>query len=177
MARRGLERMKFKVRAPGLGSPGQVTRGGTHLPARRVLAAVLTLALLWVAGCGGPIGGGGLAFEDAWARSLAPGQSTTAAYGRIANRDARARTILAWSSDSFERVSVYQTDVRSGVSSEREFLAIGLLPLESKPLKPGGMYLKLTGAKRQANAGDSITLTAEDDSGARWTFTVPVEAR
>lgn len=101
----------------------------------------------------------------------------TAAYGRIGNRDARGRTILAWTSDSFDQVSVYQTDVRNGVSSERKFASIGLLPLESKPLKPGGMYLKLTGAKRQLSAGDSIELTAQDDSGALWVFTVPVEAR
>lgn len=160
-----------------MAGPDLESAGGNVLQGRRVLGALLILPLLWITGCGGPPAAGGLVFEDAWVRPTPPGQSMTSAYGRVENRDARARTILAWTSDSFDRVAVYQTDVRGGVSSEREMLAIGLLPMESKLLEPGGTHLKLTGAKRQLGPGDSIDLTAQDDSGASWTFTVPVEAR
>jgi hypothetical protein len=144
---------------------------------RRVLAAILLAPLLWLQGCDELPGPGGVAFHDAWVRPVPPGQSMTAAYGRIENRDARARTIMGWTSDTFDRVSVHQTDVRNGVSSMRELAAIGLLPLESMPLEPGGMHLMLMGARRELRVGDSIKLTATDDSGTQWEFTVPVEAR
>lgn len=63
----------------------------------------MIVALLWVPACDELPGPAGVTFDDAWVRPLPPGQSMTAPYGRIENRDARARTILAWTSDAFDR--------------------------------------------------------------------------
>jgi copper(I)-binding protein len=131
--------------------------------------------LLWVALL--PAGDAGLAFDQAWVRSLPPGMKMTAAFGLLRNTGTEAIEVTSFASPQFGDVSLHRTQIVDGVSRMREVPALEIAAGDSIALEPGGYHLMLMMPTEPLPAGQAVTVEMTASDGRSFDFDVPVERR
>lgn len=119
----------------------------------------------------------GVAIDDAWARSTAPGQEVGAAYMTLTSPT--DTTLIKTESDVAGSMEIHSMTMKDGVM---EMDMLENLPLKAgvaSKLAPGGYHLMLFELKKPLKAGESatITLTFKDSAGKMSTqeVTVPIK--
>ena len=108
-------------------------------------------------------------FSQGWIKHLPPVVPMRAGYLTIANNSKQAHEIIAFQSESFERVELHETMMLEGTMSMVELDSLPLPANASEELKPGGKHLMLIQPKESLDIGDDInvTVTFEDGSSKR----------
>ena len=94
--------------------------------------------------------------ENAWVRLH--GDAVTA-YFTIANNAEQADRLLGVSSAAADKVELLRTRVRSGKYTYQPVPALDIGGFGDERLRPGGLFLRLTGVRRRLAVGDTVPLT------------------
>lgn len=114
-------------------------------------------------------------FSDGWIKQLPPVVPMRAGYVTISNPSKQAHEIIAFQSESFERVEMHESQLDDeGVLRMVQLESI-VLPAESSvELRPGGKHLMLVSPLNDLQTGDrvNLTVTFQDGSAQRLEFEV-----
>lgn len=120
--------------------------------------------------------GDALEIEDAYARSVPPGQSNSAVFMHIINRGAAAKALVGGQSDAAGVVELHSHAVEDGMMRMRRIQRIEVPGNGAVSLEPGGMHVMLIGLKRGLTPGDTVNLTLDLDDGTTIDVKAPVRA-
>lgn len=143
------------------------------------LGLLLTMASLFLAGCGAPAGPS-IEVQEVWARpamammessegmgtGMDEGQETSqpmagtgAVFMRLVNKGAEGDRLTGGTTDVAQAVEIHETVVENDVM-KMQMLAGGLeVPAKGEVLlKPGGYHIMLIGMRRNLEVGDTFTL-------------------
>ena len=97
--------------------------------------------------------------SDGWTRQIAPGQSATAVYLRIANTG-KGRDRLVDVQTAAGDASLHATSSSDGVARMRPLAdGVEVAGQSTVELRPGGTHIMVTGLRQRPNPGDTIPLT------------------
>jgi periplasmic copper chaperone A len=116
-----------------------------------------------------------LSVEKVWARALPPVVTTAAAYLRINNAGAGARTLTGASSEAAERVEIHAHDMSAdGMMRMRHVKSVEVPSHGAVEFKPHGLHLMFINVKTAFEEGARIPLTLRFDGGQVLTTVVSV---
>lgn len=149
---------------------------GSHRARLGALGAALAAVALLLAGCSGPAPadkGTGLTLTGGWVKAAESGM--TAAFGTLTNTSGEAITITSATSDAsrMELHEMAMDDAGQMVMRPKE----GGLTVPAggtHELAPGGDHLMFMDLTKPLATGDEVEVTLASDSGATWTFRLPV---
>lgn len=116
-------------------------------------ALILAAALLAPPALAGPI-----QVERAWARPVAAGLSTSAAYMTLRNTGRTPQTLTGVSTPA-ARASVHESMNHGGMMMMHAMGPVVVPPSGAVEFKPGGLHVMLEGLKRPLKPGDRLPLT------------------
>jgi len=116
-----------------------------------------------------------LSFEDPWIRGSVPGQKNGAGYLVIENQGGQPAALVSVDSDRADRVELHTIVREDGVAKMREVTEIPVPANGSVTLKPGGYHIMLIGLTEPFNAGQSVPMTLNFESGQSTTVTFEVK--
>lgn len=120
--------------------------------------ALIAMAVVMIAACGGKEQSSGVVIDNAWARATPPGARVGAAYMRIESIGELDR-VTAVSTSAARSAEIHATVVAAGQSSMRPVGDLVLEPDEPVTLEPGGMHVMLMDLVQPLVAGQSFMLT------------------
>lgn len=144
----------------------------------------LFVGLSLLVGCHGQQGAGSdgtavradacLQLEQGWVRAPMPGNTMTAAYGRLSNRCDRPVALMHLHSDLASRVELHRTEIVDGISRMRvetvpKVPAGGMLKLA-----PGGLHLMLHDVSEAMVDGTTLRLSLGSGPEDVLRVTLPV---
>ena len=133
---------------------------------RSILLALLLLApSAWAAPAASTPKAGCLSIEDGWIRLPPAPRPMLAGFGRIINRCADARELVAVRSPRFGEVSLHQTRVVDGVSRMRELERLPIAAGGQALLQPGGLHLMLMQPDSTLVEGERVPLVLVLEDG------------
>jgi copper(I)-binding protein len=151
-----------------------VKHTGKYL-SRAKSSVILTVGLALLAGCGPPAEDNILTLKEAWVRPLPPGMKMTAGFGELTNHGRNPVAVRGWSSPEFGDVSLHQSYEEDGVSRMREVTGLTIAPGETFRMSPGGYHLMLMAPSGPVEAGGTVRLVAELESGQRVSYELIVK--
>jgi copper(I)-binding protein len=101
----------------------------------------------------------------------------TAGFGQLTNNGPAAMEIIAFSSPSFDDVSLHRTEQVDGVSKMRAVGALSVAAGETVELAPGGYHLMFMMPTGETEQGGRVKLSMRTTDGREFTFDLPVERR
>ena len=137
----------------------------------RIRSILLALPLLllapsaWAAPAASTPKAGCLSIEDGWIRLPPAPRPMLAGFGRIINRCADARELVAVRSPRFGEVSLHQTRVVDGVSRMRELERLPIAAGGQALLQPGGLHLMLMQPDSTLVEGERVPLVLVLEDG------------
>mgnify|MGYP001175715037 CR=1 FL=1 len=137
-----------------------------------ITAAGVTLWLPSQSGTDGQQQAGGPSIEitDAYLNLPPPGQSTTAAYIKISNRDQLAVSIIAFETSKAARVELHEHLHVDGMMKMRKIEALLLVGLQTTLFQPMGYHLMVFDLASDVVLGDMVNFTMTLASGERIPF-------
>lgn len=94
--------------------------------------------------------------EDAWVRIY---DGATSAYFTILNNSEEPDRLLEVSSPIADKAELMRTRVRSGKFTYQSIASLEITGYDDQRLRPGGIYVRLTGVTRRLAVGDVVPLT------------------
>ena len=143
----------------------------------RIRSLLILAAVVFLSGSGCSSHGEGPAFEEAWVRAIPPGMKMTAGFGRLSNRGSKVIEFNAFSSSSFDDVSLHRTELHDGISKMLEVPVLSIEAGETVVLEPGSYHLMLMMPRVEIQPGQLIDIEMIASDGRSITFQVPVEER
>ena len=122
--------------------------------ARTFRSLAFAAPLLLLAACGSQPAKPDIVVTDVWARAIAPGQTTGAAYMTIANEGDAGDRLLSAKVSLSQMSSLHTTRTANGITSME---AVGALDIPAKSiakLAPGGTHLMIMNLAVPMSAGD-----------------------
>ena len=104
---------------------------------------------------------------DPWVLAAPPNVKVMAAYLEIKNYGGNPRVLTNVSSPVFDQLSIHQSVMHGDMVHMEQLKELSIPPRASVVLKPGGMHLMLTGAKKPLNIGDQVPMTLLFQSGEK----------
>lgn len=133
----------------------------------------VALATLLLASCGG--GEPSITATDAWAREVAPGQKSAAAYVSIANAGNADDRLVGVRSPVSAEATLHSSSHEGGIMRMRPIDG-GLSIAAGSTVKfgPGGNHIMLTRLNRTLRAGDAVELTLDFERSPDQTIAVRI---
>ena len=104
---------------------------------------------------------------DPWVQAAPPNAKVLAAYMEIKNSGGKPRILISVSSPAFDEVGIHQSMMHGNMVHMEHLNELAIPPRASQVLKPGGLHLMLTGAKKPLNIGDQVPMTLTFQSGEK----------
>lgn len=120
--------------------------------------ALIVVALVVIAACGGEQPRSGVVIDNVWARATPPGAHMGAVYLTIESIGELDR-VTAVSTPAARAAEIHATVVAAGQSSMRPVGDLVLEPGQPVTLEPGGMHVMLMDLTQPLVAGESFKLT------------------
>lgn len=115
-----------------------------------------------------------LQIREGYVREMPPGQSTSAAFMKIANATSRPVAIVAAICDAAQATELHAHRQVDG-AVRMDLVRRLVIPAKGQvELMPGGYHLMLINLKRSLHAGESINVTLFDEEGKMYTARLPV---
>ena len=105
--------------------------------------------------------------RDPWVQAAPPNVKVLAAYLEIKNSGKKPWILTGASSPAFEQVSVHQSVMHGNMVHMEHLNELAIPPQASVALKPGGLHLMLTDAKKPLKAGDLVPMTLAFKNGKK----------
>ncbi len=117
---------------------------------------------------------GSVSVNDAYVRSVPPGQPNSAAFMKLHNSSSAHHAVVSAASPAAKTVELHTHKMEGGMMKMRRIEKIDIRPNGQTALEPGGLHIMLMGLREGLNPGNlvSITLTFEDGSAKK--FEAPV---
>lgn len=129
----------------------------------RISAAIAALLL---ASCSAESPPPAISIDSAWARTTAPGQTSTAVYLTIANSGGSDRLVAV--SSPAGQASLHSTSMEGGVMRMRHLDALDIPAESSVELKPGATHVMIIGLGEALEEGRQLPLDLQfERSGER----------
>ena len=114
-----------------------------------------------------------IAAADGWAREVAPGQSSAAAYVTVSNSGDGADRLIGARSPASSGAELHSSSSADGIARMRRIDGgVEVAARSTVEFRPRGNHIMLTGLKQPLRAGDTAELTLTfERSGAR---TIPL---
>lgn len=112
--------------------------------------------------------------EQPWVREVIPGQSATAAYLVIKNRDHGPDVLLGATCDAVESVEIHTMKTQGGTMVMKKLDRLALPARGEITLAPGGDHLMLFGLKRPLRSGERVRLTLNFQRAGKVEVEAPV---
>lgn len=104
---------------------------------------------------------------DPWVQAGPPNVKVLAAYMEIKNSGGNPRILTGVSSPAFDEVGIHRSMMHGNMVHMEQLSELTIPPRASEVLKPGGLHLMLTGAKKPLNIGDQVPMTLTFRSGEK----------
>lgn len=127
-----------------------------------LIALMLGLATLNVSADGVDI-----KIVDPWVQAAPPNVKVLAAYMEIKNYGGSPRILINVSSPVFDQAGIHRSMMHGNMVHMEQLNDLTIAPKASEVLKPGGLHLMLTGAKKPLNIGDQVPMTLTFQSGEK----------
>jgi len=114
-----------------------------------------------------------ISISGAWSRATVAGQSSAAAYLRIANGGGGDDKLVKVSTP-IGQATLHSTTMDNGVMRMRPVEQLSVPAHSQVELKPGGMHIMILGVKRPLAAGSSFQLNLNFEHSGERTVTVAV---
>jgi copper(I)-binding protein len=115
-----------------------------------------------------------LQIREGYVREMPPGQSTSAAFMKIANETNRPVAIVAATCDAAQTTELH-THRRVDGGVRMELVRRLVIPAKGQvELVSGGYHLMLINLKRSLHAGESVNVTLFDEEGKLYSARLPV---
>ena len=105
-----------------------------------------------------------------------PNVKVMAAYLEIKNSGEKPRILTDVFSPAFDEVGIHRSVVHENMVHMEQMKELTIPPRSSVVLKPGGMHLMLTNAKKPLPIGDQVPVTLIFRSGEKIVFTAIVRS-
>jgi copper(I)-binding protein len=105
--------------------------------------------------------------QDPWVLAAPPNVKVMAAYMEIKNNGEKPRLLTNVSSPVFDQVGIHQSVMHGDMVHMEQLKELSIPPRASVVLKPGGLHLMLTGAKKPLKIGDQVPMTLVFQSGEK----------
>lgn len=127
----------------------------------------LTALMLGFAALGASAGGLDIQVQDPWVQAAPPNVKVLAAYLEIKNNGDKPQVLTNVSSPAFDEVGIHQSVMHGNMVHMEHLKELTIPAHASVVLKPGGLHLMLTGAKKPLNIGDQVPMTLTFHSGEK----------
>ncbi len=121
-------------------------------------------------------GGMDIQIQDPWVQAAPPSVKTLAAYLEIKNNGEKPRVLTNVSSPVFDEIGIHQSVMHGDMVHMEHLKELTIPPHASVTLKPGGMHIMLTNAKKPLNNGDQVPMTLTFQSGEKIVVTAIVRS-
>lgn len=111
--------------------------------------------------------GGDIKVLDPWVQAAPPNVNVLAAYMEIKNDSGNPRILVKVSSPAFDQAGIHRSMMHGDMVHMEELKELNIPAHASEVLKPGGLHLMLTGAKKPLNIGDQVPMTLTFRSGEK----------
>lgn len=138
------------------------------------LKALMALALGFVAT--GASADGDVQIRDPWVQAAPPGAKVMAAYLEINNNGKKPQILTGVSSSAFDQASIHRSMMHGNMAHMEHLKELTIPPGASVALKPGGLHLMLTDAKKSLRVGDQISITLIFKGGEKIALTAAVRS-
>lgn len=110
-----------------------------------------------------------------YARAVAPGQSNSAVFVQLQNKDSKAHALIKATSAVADAVELHNHVNEGGVMKMRPVEKIDLPAGKTVALKPGSFHIMLIGLKKPLKVGEAVELTLSFEEGTTLTTSAPVQ--
>ncbi len=110
-----------------------------------------------------------LALQDFWIRAMPPGQSMTAAYGKITNTGDSPEDISGASLPFAQRIEFHESVERDGAMQMQPLADLNLAPGQTLTLMPGGAHMMVMGVADMPKEGERFDLCVDSTAGQQCT--------
>lgn len=104
---------------------------------------------------------------DPWVQAAPPNVKVLAAYMEIKNYGASPQVLINVSSPAFDEAGIHRSMMHGNMVHMEHLNELTIPPKASEVLKPGGLHLMLTGAKKPLKIGDQVPMTLTFQSGEK----------
>lgn len=111
----------------------------------------------------------GLALQDFWIRAMPPGQSMTAAYGKITNTGESPEGIIDASLPFAQRIEFHKSVEHEGAMRMQAITDLTLAPGQTLTLMPGGAHMMVMGVDDMPQEGERFDLCVDSTAGQQCT--------
>lgn len=118
---------------------------------------------------------GPFAVSAAYARAVAPGQTNSAVFLQLQNKDTQAHALVSASSAVAAAVELHNHVNEGGVMKMRKVEKIDLPASETVALKPGSFHIMLIGLKQPLKVGETVDLSLSFEDGTSLKLSAPVQ--
>lgn len=113
--------------------------------------------------------------NDAYARTVPPGQPNSAAFMQITNNGDTAITVTGASTSAADVAELHTHTQDNGIMRMRRLDGIELPAGQTVSLQPGGLHVMLIGLEKNLSEGESVDLTLEFSDGSTEVLEMPVQ--
>ena len=106
-----------------------------------------------------------LALQDFWIRAMPPGQSMTAAYGKITNTGESPEDITVASLPFAQRIEFHKSVEHEGAMRMQAITDLTLAPGQTLTLMPGGAHMMVMGVDDMPEEGERFDLCVDSTAG------------
>ncbi|MFZ2301919.1 MAG: copper chaperone PCu(A)C [Gallionella sp.] len=124
---------------------------------KAVLQILMALALGVTAP--GAFADGEIQVRDPWVQAAPPNVKVMAAYLEISNSGKKPLALVGVASSAFEQAGIHNSVMHGNMVHMEHMKELVIPSNASVTLKPGGMHLMLTGAKKPLRTGDQVPIT------------------
>jgi len=110
---------------------------------------------------------GDIQIRDPWVQAAPPNAKVLAAYLEIHNSSKKPWTLSSASSPAFAHVSIHQSMMHGEMMHMEQVKELAIPAQGAVTLKPGGLHLMLTDAKKPLKVGDQVPLTLVFKNGKK----------
>lgn len=111
----------------------------------------------------------------AFARAVAPGQTNSAVFLQLQNKDTQAHALVSASSAVAAAVELHNHVNEGGVMKMRKVEKIDLPAGETVALKPGSFHIMLIGLKQPLKVGETVDLSLSFEDSTSLKLSAPVQ--
>ena len=116
-----------------------------------------------------------LTITDAWIKNLPPVIPMRAGYMKIRNSQDADLTILAVTSDAFEKIEIHQTMQKDGMMNMQKQQHLTIAAGASEFLQPGSLHLMMMNPAKQLKPGDEVKVQLHPDNSTSQTINMVVK--
>ncbi len=138
---------------------------------KKLIALMLGLAALSASA-----GDMDIQIRNPWVMAAPPNVKVMAAYLEIKNNGGKPRILTSISSPVFDQAGIHRSVMHGNMAHMEHLKELTIPPRAPVVLKPGGLHLMLTDAKKPLRIGDQVPMTLIFQDGKKITFMATVRS-